>query len=147
MVYNDTVRVAMSIACSLHRDKIDKGGYPYIHHLMHVAEQFNTTDEVVVALLHDSVEDCGEYALNILYANNFSRTIIEAIDALTRRSNETYEAYIDRLSINRIATRVKIEDLRHNMNKTRCNIPDSLHKRYRKAFKKLTDLEANRYGN
>ena len=147
MVYNEAVKKAMNIAVYLHNGQLDRGGYPYMHHLMHVAEQFTTTDEVIVALLHDSVEDYGDHAWKLIDIGGFNAQVIHAISAITRRQNETYDEYIDRLSQNRLATRVKIEDLRHNMNKTRAVLSDSLHKRYKKAFKKLTDLEANRYGS
>ena len=136
----------MTIANYFHSNQFDKGGYPYMHHILHIAEQFNTTDEVVVALLHDSIEDYGEIAYEMIIRAGFNNNIMTALDAITRRNNEQYNSYIDRLSKNRIATSVKVEDLRHNMNKTRCQITDSLHRRYSKAFKKLVDMEANRYG-
>lgn len=138
MVYNDRVRVAMGVANSLHANQYDKGGYPYIHHLMHVAEQFDTTDEVVVALLHDSIEDYGEYALQLLRSNNISANCIEAILALTRMEGETYDIYIDRVSNNKLAMRVKVEDLKHNLDASRHPINSSLIVRYTKALSKLS---------
>ena len=41
--------------------------------------------------------------------------MIAAVDALTKRDGESYEAFISRLSTNPLARRVKLADLEHNM--------------------------------
>jgi hypothetical protein len=41
--------------------------------------------------------------------------VVEAIDCLTRREDESYEQFIERLRPNRLARRVKLADLEDNM--------------------------------
>lgn len=57
MIYSNCVRKAMILAELMHRGQYDKGGYPYIHHVMHLAEQAKTEEVATVCLLHDTVED------------------------------------------------------------------------------------------
>ena len=57
MIYSEKVRRAMVLAHLAHANQYDKGGYPYINHLITVASGVNTEDETIVALLHDLIED------------------------------------------------------------------------------------------
>lgn len=75
------------------------------------------TDKII-ALLHDVVEDT-QYTLEDLKNLGFSDEIIEAVDALSKRSGEAYQDYLNRVAANPRATRVKIADLRHNSDLSR----------------------------
>lgn len=77
----------------------------------------STDEEKAVAYLHDVVEDTN-ISLEDL-RKIFSSNIVEAIDAITKRENETYEDYLKRVSMNKIARKVKISDMLHNMDLTR----------------------------
>lgn len=138
MIYTSNVKRAVDIAFKVHSGQLDKGGYPYIMHPLHIAEQMETEDEVIVALLHDTVED-GPIGTIDEIKQNFDTEIIEAIEALTRKDDEKYIDYILRLSRNRIAAIVKLRDLEHNMNKNRTDgeISQSLMDRYKKAYQLL----------
>ena len=57
MIYTVNTRKAMEIAYKAHHGQVDKSGVPYIFHPIHLAEQMDTEDECIVALLHDVVED------------------------------------------------------------------------------------------
>ena len=57
MVYTELTKKAMLIAYNAHHGQFDKGGYPYINHPIHLAEQMENEIECCVALLHDVVED------------------------------------------------------------------------------------------
>ena len=57
MIYTDNTRKAMKIAYNAHNGQVDKSGVPYIFHPIHLAEQMNTEEECIVALIHDVVED------------------------------------------------------------------------------------------
>jgi hypothetical protein len=76
----------------------------------------------IVAVLHDVVEDSKpphRWGLPELEAEGFSANVIEALDCVTNRPDETYEAFVDRILPNPIAVRVKIADLLDNMNLVR----------------------------
>ena len=111
---------ALNIAYSAHQGQIDKGGIPYIQHPIRVALNCLTDDEKIVALLHDVIEDTNVTVEELRQAG-FSTTIINAIIALTRIDGEDYMQFIKRLSLNDLATSVKIQDLKDNMDIRRLN--------------------------
>ena len=69
---------------------------------------------MIVAVLHDVVEDTS-WTLEGLKKEGFSSDVLEAVDAMTRRSNETYDEFVDRALSNAVAREVKIADLEDNM--------------------------------
>ena len=80
-----------------------------------------TETERVVAILHDVVEDSA-VTLDDLRAEGFSTEVVEAIDHVTRRADESYEAFIERIAPHPLARRVKLADLEDNMDMTRLEI-------------------------
>jgi (p)ppGpp synthase/HD superfamily hydrolase len=68
----------------------------------------------MVAVLHDAVEDT-ELELHDLAAAGYPPEVVAAVDSLTHRADESYEAYIERVAMNEIARRVKVVDLRENL--------------------------------
>lgn len=110
--------LAICIAVKVHAGQKDKAGQPYILHPLRVMFAFRSERERIVAVLHDAMED-GDYSLEDLRNDNFPEDIIEAIDCLTKRENESYEEFIVRVSKNRLASRIKIADLRDNLDLTR----------------------------
>lgn len=143
MIYSPDVKRAMLFAYNIHKNNYDKAGYPYIHHVLHVAEQMDTEEEVIVALLHDVLEDSKDVQIAKLFHQlNFKPEIEEAVHAITHLKEEPYMDYIERVSRNKIAKRVKIEDLKHNMQAERVNDNyslESLMQRYTKAYRFLTE--------
>lgn len=117
MIYTMQVFRAMNIAYSAHMGQFDKAGVPYIFHPVHLAEQMDTEEECIVALLHDVVEDT-EVTFEDL-EKEFSKTIIDAIRLLTRDKSVDYMEYVKNLKSNTIARKVKLADLRHNSDSTR----------------------------
>jgi hypothetical protein len=75
----------------------------------------------------------------------FDEEIVEAIDAITRRCDESYNEYIRRVGKNEIARKVKLEDLKHNMDIGRLDeVSDEDEKRvykYKKAYEKLLKMK------
>ena len=94
---------------------------PYVFHPLHVAEQMEDEYSTCVALLHDTVED-GGIELSELYEADFPEEIVRAVDLLTRREDEPYMEYIERLKENSLAVKVKLADLYHNSDMSRLNI-------------------------
>ncbi|QPB42216.1 HD domain-containing protein [Rodentibacter haemolyticus] len=115
------IEQAKQLAYRLHANQTDKAGQAYIHHLKFAADQVaHLGDEfVVVAWLHDSVEDT-HFTLNEAEAL-FGSVISKAIDAITKRPNEPYLQYLERVKANEIARQVKLADLSHNMDLSRLN--------------------------
>ena len=143
MIYSKDVNKALKLMYEKHKDQVDKQGIPYVFHPFIVANNMETEEETIVALLHDIVEDT-DMTLDDLQKLGFSDTVIEAIDTLTHKDNEEYSDYIKRISKNKLATKVKIADLHHNMDITRFTntiIPDSYFKKYQIYEQSLLFLE------
>ena len=81
-------------------------------------QQMDTDDEKIVAILHDVVEDT-EWTPEQLRAEGFSETILAALDGVTAREGQTYEAFIARAHSNPISRKVKLADLQDNMDTRR----------------------------
>ncbi len=105
---------AIEIAARAHSDAVDKAGKPYILHPLTLMLQFDDLDAMIVAVLHDTVED-SDLTLDCLKRKGFSDAVVTAVDALTRREDESYQEFISRLRPNPLARRVKLADLEHNM--------------------------------
>jgi len=133
--------LSVSVATKAHAGQKDRGGHDYIEHPLRVASTFSDDIPYAVAVLHDVVEDTA-VTLNDLVAQGFPDEVVSAVDALTRRSCEDYEKYIQRLSNNPLAKSVKLEDLRHNMDLKRIPYPtakDLQHmERYKAAYEYLS---------
>jgi (p)ppGpp synthase/HD superfamily hydrolase len=115
------IKIAKEIAAIAHKDQIDKAGKPYIRHLEAVASKVIGTEEKTVAWLHDIFEDTdfSHEQLSVF----FPRSIVEAVEALTKRPGESYEDYLRRIAENPLAIKVKMADLEHNTDLTRFDSP------------------------
>ena len=143
MINTKLTRLASKIAYKAHEGQTDKAGVPYIFHPIHIAEQMDSEESCVVALLHDVVED-SDITLEIL-SKYFNDDIIAALRVLTKKENDDYVMYIKRVKTNKLATKVKIKDLEHNRDLTRLDeVTDKDRKRslkYLEAIRYLEDIE------
>lgn len=131
----DKIQQAKELAFKIHANQTDKAGAPYTLHLETVAskltEQGENEDVIVVGWLHDSVEDTDITIGEI--RDLFGDDISTAVDAITKRKNEPYQDYLQRVKSNEIARKVKLADLAHNMDLSRLgNITDKDLKRLEK---------------
>jgi len=101
------------MAALAHDGQTDKIGAPYIFHPLRVASTFSDEMLQVIAVLHDVVEDT-DTALSDIDAR-FPQAVVNAVEALTRRSEESYKKFIDRVALNPNARLVKIADIRDNL--------------------------------
>lgn len=136
---------AISIALKAHENQKDKVGMPYILHPLHVMMQMETETEKIVAVLHDAMEE-SDYNFEHLKNEGFDYITIQAIECLTRKNDEDYFKYIDRVAKDAIATKVKIKDLEHNMDLKRfANITEDdilrIVKKYKPAWDKLRCIQ------
>lgn len=140
-----TLERAIAIACEAHKGQVDKGGQPYILHCLRVMMQMRTEEERIVAVLHDVLED-NEWAFGEIVHNSFSITILDALNSISRKANESYNDYIGRVSKNELARVVKIADLHDNMDIDRLPKPltDRDWKRLEKYGRAINQLEEGR---
>ncbi|MBE2269579.1 MAG: GTP pyrophosphokinase [Anaerolinea sp.] len=137
-----TIEDAILFAIEVHRGQVDKAGNPYILHPLRVMGRMTDDAARIVAVLHDTIED-SDHTLDDLRALGYDETIVAAVDALSRREDETYEQFIQRIKPNPLARRVKLGDLLDNMDLRRAN-PVVAEKdaerlaRYQRAWVELT---------
>lgn len=127
---------AHAIACQAHEGQVDKGGQPYIHHPLRVAEACKTEDQKIVALLHDVVEDTDWTIMALM--EYFPAHIVQAVNAITRHKDtqEQFWNYIHRCAQNPIARAVKIRDIHDNMDLSRVAGNEEMEKMIRGMTKK-----------
>ncbi len=112
---------AIALALRVHRGQVDKAGQPYILHPLRVMLGLETEEERIVGVLHDVVEDSGKddpakaVALDDLRRQGYSEEVVAALDSVTRSEGESYEEFILRLKPNPLARRVKLADLKDNL--------------------------------
>ena len=121
----------------------DRFGMPYVFHPFHLAEQMADEATTVVALLHDVVEDT-ELTFEDLEKQGFNDEIIKALMLLTHEKSVPYMEYVGEIKKNKIATKVKLADLKHNSDLSRLSVIDekTLERKakYEKAIKFLEEL-------
>ena len=110
----DILGKAIAIAVESHTGQINKKGDPYILHPLRMMFKANTLEEKIIAVLHDVIERTDK-DFDFLRNAGFSDKVILAVDALSRRSGESYDRYIDRVAENQLAKTVKILDLKDNI--------------------------------
>ena len=119
------LRRAKARAAHAHLGQFDKAGRPYIEHPERVVGHLvnPTANEVVVAWLHDVVEDT-EVTLQEV-EEEFGATVAAAVDAIARRPDEANsDHYYARVKASPIALKVKAADLADNTDPARLALLD-----------------------
>lgn len=140
MVYNKLINKAIIFAYNKHQGQLDKSGLPYIFHPWFLATQMTDEDSVIVALLHDILEDT-DTKVDELITLGLNKELIETLLILTHNKEEDYYEYIKRIANNKLATVVKIADLKHNSDISRLdNVSEKdivRNEKYRKSIEYL----------
>lgn len=126
----------IEVAAVAHNGQYTRDGKPYILHPLAVMAFLPAdADEELkcIAVGHDLIEDTY-VRINHLRFYGFTQRIIDGIVALTKVKGESYDTYKERVFANEDAMRVKMCDLRHNMDITRLN----------KTFAELTEKDYDR---
>ena len=118
MIYTQLTNKAMKIAYDAHHGQVDYNGIPYIFHPLHLAEQMQDEVSCCAALLHDVAEDTS-VTLEMLAAE-FPQEVIAVLRLLTHEKDVPYFDYVRAIKANPIAVKVKLADLDHNSDQTRC---------------------------
>lgn len=118
MIYTPLTIKAMCLAYNAHMGQVDYNGVPYIFHPVHLAEQMDDEISCAVALLHDVVEDT-DITMEAL-EKEFPAEIMEPLKRLTHADDTDYFDYVRRIKSDPVAKKVKLADLAHNSDESRC---------------------------
>jgi (p)ppGpp synthase/HD superfamily hydrolase len=136
-----TLERAIEIAARAHSGQVDKAGEPYVLHPLRMMLAVTMPEARMAAVLHDVVEDTA-VTLEELRGEGFPEAVLEAVEALTKRDSEDYEAFIRRVAPNPIAREVKLADLRDNSDLSRIAEPTERDReRIRKYQRAIAYLE------
>lgn len=115
------VQLAKQIAIAAHANQFRHDGVTnYITHPAAVAKKLSgESDEVIAtAWLHDVLEN-SEYTTQTLISAGVPVEVVAAIEILTFfPSIEEYHDYLNNIRMNKIAVKVKIADMLHNLGDT-----------------------------
>ena len=133
---------AKEIAKAAHEGQVDKAGKPYIEHPMRVMKMGKTVEEKIAGVLHDVVED-SEWTFEMLEKEGIPKDVMDALRCVTKLSeDEDYDHFIARVKTNPLAIKVKLNDLKDNMDITRLDQVTEKDlarlNKYIRAYKQLT---------
>lgn len=128
--YKKWVDAAARLAQKLHAGQSDKSGVDYFSdHLSAVANQGRTWLEQILGYLHDSTEDTPHTTDEVLgllereagdtLPRASRQELFVALNLLNHHNAPSREAYIAAIADSPLATAVKLNDLRHNMDMSR----------------------------
>lgn len=137
-----TIEKAIALAAEAHAGQLDKAGQPYILHSLRVMLRVQSLPEQIAAILHDVVEDTP-VTLDVLAQYGFSTEVIEAVDALTKRPDESRFDAAWRAAANPIARIVKLADNAENMDLSRLKDPTPKDMARIEEYKKVREILLN----
>jgi (p)ppGpp synthase/HD superfamily hydrolase len=105
---------AIELAVEAHRGRRDKLGRPYILHPLRLMSRLATPAEQMAALLHDVIAD-SDMTIDDFRSRHYDADVVEALDRLNRRDDQTFDAFIARIAEHPVARKVKIADLADNL--------------------------------
>lgn len=141
----ESLAMAHKIVQKSFADKKDLVGVSYMQHLKRVHSNFvdKNSHIQIVALLHDLLEDCPEWNAEVL-RHFFNEDIVRDVVTLTKLPDEPYEDYIERIKPEYFARKVKLADLKDNMDITRLDsLSSGAVKRLKKYHMAYRYLKAN----
>ena len=109
---------AIKVALEAHGGQLDKAAQPYILHPLRCMLAVRSDVQRIAAVLHDVVEDT-DWTLEALAAEGFPPDVVDIVDRLSRRKDESYNASIARVIESKDAIAVKLADLEDNLDVTR----------------------------
>lgn len=117
---SEMIELCLGIACKAHKGQIDKVGLPVILHPIHVGEMGNSTEEICVGFLHDTIEDT-DMTYDKLLSLGVRKDIADRVCVLTNKEGVPYFDYVQSIidSKDMVAIQVKINDLHHNLSRAK----------------------------
>ena len=113
-VHHKYLDAAIEIAIKAHSGQLDRYGAPYIFHPIRVMIKADTIENKIIAILHDVIEK-SSYSAKDLRGIGFSGSVVDTVVSLSRIDKESYQDYIDRVSLNQSAIKIKLLDLDDNI--------------------------------
>jgi len=115
MKKGEFLSLAIHTATTKHHGQFDKGGNPYVLHVLAVMNILQSDDEELncIALLHDVVEDTKTTFAD-LKEIGFTDRIIDGVRRLTKMQGQTLDEYKQLVFESPDAMMVKMADLTHN---------------------------------
>lgn len=110
-----TLEKAIEIAARAHAGQFDPAGEPYILHPLRMMLTLNSPESRTAAILHDVVEKSDDWTLERLRLEGFSADVLDAVEALTKKPDETFESLVERAGSNRIGRMVKVADIQDHL--------------------------------
>lgn len=140
------IQAAYDLAKKAHHNQADKLGKPYFSHPEAVATIIQTspsflnlknsdkTDAIIVALLHDTIEDTN-ITPDFLLAEGFSPKTVNRVLLLTFDKAQSREDYYRSILTDEVARAVKVADVAHNCMKSRMeNLSDEQQVRLKEKY-------------
>lgn len=132
---------AITLATKAHAGAVDKAGRPYIEHPLRVMARVDGRAAKMAAVLHDVLEDTDVTAARLLDLG-CPPEVVAALEALSKRDGESYEAFVARAARDPLARAVKRADLLDNGDEARLALlpPEQavrLREKYRKGLEAL----------
>ena len=153
-VYDNLIDYAAEMAKEYHQGQVDKQGVDYFEgHLTTVGDAGHDWKEKIVGFLHDAAEDTVitvdeivqrlKDNSNGVFKDKDAQEIHNALCLLNSNTASSREEYIARIKDSFIATKVKLNDLEHNMDITRISNPTAKDieriKRYRGEYRHVLE--------
>jgi len=153
-VYDDLIAEAADMAKEFHKGQVDKQGVDYFEgHLSTVGNAGHDWKEKIVGFLHDVAEDTTHTVDEIvqrlkdksngILKDEDAQEIHQALSLLNVNTASSREEYIARIKESFIATKVKLNDLTHNMDISRISNPTDKDmeriKRYRREYRHILE--------
>ncbi|MBL8001531.1 MAG: phosphohydrolase [Flavobacteriales bacterium] len=111
---DDLLERAIRLAAKVHKGQVDRFNKPYVLHVMRVMMRGHDKEEQVLGALHDVLER-STLTLEDLAKKDFPPRVLKALEHISRRAEEDYDQYIDRVMQDPLAIRVKLHDLADKM--------------------------------
>lgn len=121
-------RKALKLAQKIHAGQLRDEGTPYIDHIHRVAQMVSEHGDdidVIVALLHDVVEDSDLTITDI--ESEFGEEIAAAVGLLTKRKDLSFDDYMAAIAADSTAVYVKLADRLDNIQSLKhCGKPEKV---------------------
>lgn len=114
LVQEHLLESAIRLAAKVHKGQKDRAQKPYILHVMRVMMRGTDLEEQLLGALHDVLERSG-LTVAQLAERGFPPRVLKALEHISRKAGEDYEAYIERVALDGLAVRVKLHDLSDKM--------------------------------
>lgn len=127
---DDYLEKAANVMLEAHAGQFRKNGAAYETHPRTVAAIFERKSMRIIGLLHDVLEDAEQKYDAEKLRQMFPEWVVARLVILTRKPDEDYFDYIERVNTDDACREIKLADLWHNLSDSR---PGSRRDKYRFA--------------